>query len=1001
MPIANIERFKPTLSTDTTSSIIFKQAYHELFSSMLTPPAGMLNYEGLDSSLNNLEYANIIPIGLMHYNYHALDSNAFTNGQIDTLPNGQLIDAPSQTQSPYVQQQFFMAAPLLGSDFVVEEDEPIVFYFDDRFFLQNTGITITEIRIDFGDGEPEWIVQNPFGNSASQRSVLGNFLRKAGRTLVGRILVIGVNALNQTIQFGSPFKLFAKKKPNLSFIPTDCMGEGQKWVINNTQPAQNHVLQINSQYNNNGLDYTKKIKVKANGIWGDMGFMRKVTIELKDTAFFFYQPGSSKCTNRRVTKPIVFIDGFDPDNSRGMVQIFRDFINQPVTRQVNGLQVEAKFGQYMLNQGYDLIILDFKHGNDLLERNAMTLVSFLQRLNDTYGANYEQNITLIGPSMGSLIAQYALAYMEKNNIQHRVKTYISFDGCHQGANVPIGLQEFIEYFTRRGILKTQKSIREGLYNGFAARQMIAHHHSAQSTFPMPNGVRNTFLQNLAAVGEYPTLSRNVAIINGAGNGARNPSFNTDNRLLDIEIKRNGWRSLWGACNGNICKKIQWTARTAPSVGNNKVAEMWTASPGLNALLWVPFGLTNVYASAAWGNSSQDDAPGGSANAFFDEETSTNIKFWFKEFVYLLTGSSANLHLNVGSFTMMPSYSAADIRYPSKNLYNRIDYCAPTPFKHVYAPTHNQTHVAITNESSWWFENEIAGNLPTPTRPPAPFVSFTMPTAGCMGGQYFASAPMADYYVWEVTGDLTVNGQTGSVTIYNNQATIASTSGQGGTLRIRAKTGTCFTEDYVKIICCSPVPDANFRWINSSPLPGEPLIAEVDNMPNCYKYLWFVGNDLLEETFTPRLDTRIWPCVNDGRHVTVVGVNPGDNSGCSSTQPVNGGGYDPLCHPMYYRTATSVEVSVYPNPATSVVEVSLQTITKSDAKEKGSITAEKQKQQFVTQVIVRNKLGAIQRIHKFNGNQNKVQFDVGYLSKDLYFLEVFSGMEVYKTTLSVR
>lgn len=72
----------------------------------------------------------------------------------------------------------------------------------------------------------------------------------------------------------------------------------------------------------------------------------------------------------------------------------------------------------MLSQGIDFIVLDFKHGNDLLERNALTLVALIQRLNQTYASGYDQDITVIGPSMGSLIAQYALAYMEHNNIPH-------------------------------------------------------------------------------------------------------------------------------------------------------------------------------------------------------------------------------------------------------------------------------------------------------------------------------------------------------------------------------------------------------------------------------------------------------------------------------------------------------------------------------------------------------------------------------------------------------
>lgn len=207
---------------------------------------------------------------------------------------------------------------------------------------------------------------------------------------------------------------------------------------------------------------------------------------VKDTAYFYFAGNGSSCSMNMLKRPIIFIDGFDPTNSRNVQKIYEDYINVIVTR--NG-DPETRFGDYLLSQGYDFVILDFKHGNDLLERNAMTLVSLIERLNQTYGSTMLQGITVIGPSMGSLVAQYALAYMEKNSITHNVKTYISFDGCHQGANVPIGLQYFVEHLTKKGVLKKIKPVREGLYNGLAARQMLAHHVSANSNFPAPDALR--------------------------------------------------------------------------------------------------------------------------------------------------------------------------------------------------------------------------------------------------------------------------------------------------------------------------------------------------------------------------------------------------------------------------------------------------------------------------------------------------------------------------------
>jgi len=350
----------------------------------------------------------------------------------------------------------------------------------------------------------------------------------------------------------------------------------------------------------------------------------------------------------------------------------------------------------------------------------MTLVALIERLNATYGSNYLQDITLIGPSMGSLIAQYALAYMENKGIPHRVKTYISFDGNHQGANVPIGLQNYVEYITRRGILKNIKTIREGLYNGYGARQQLAHHHSANSQFPAPDAMRTQFLANLTVLSptQYPQNCRKVALINGTNKGILNPYHGTNTDILSIDIKRKGIKSIWGLCNDQICKKIKWTARTATNNGSNRVAEMWTASPLYNTLFWLPLGKTNKYAQAAWGNSSQDNAPGGQFGELFSEDYETHATFLAKELIYLITGDKPNFNINLNNFTMMPSYSSADLQFPNKDLYMKWDdqyLCGKTPFDYVYAPPTNEEHVFVSPQGSVYFENEARCNrddLPT-------------------------------------------------------------------------------------------------------------------------------------------------------------------------------------------------------------------------------------------------------------------------------------------------
>ncbi|MBB1287303.1 T9SS type A sorting domain-containing protein [Flavisolibacter sp. BT320] len=667
---------------------------------------------------------------------------------------------------------------MFSENAVFEEGRAYTFYLDPNFFLNNENISIQQIRIDFGDGQGEWVVNNPFGGGNQRNnSVFSSITKVIGKVMIGRIIVVGIDLLGHVIEHGNPFKILGRKTKE-AYPLTLCKGGGRKWVI---EPDPVALAAINNQYGN-PTPYPRNIQVVRTG----SGLFDFTVVPAKDTAYFFFNDNGD-CSTKPVRRPVIFIDGFDPANDRKVGDIYKDYINVTVDR--SGFPGGIGLGDYMLNNGntdpnddLEFIILDFKHGNDLLERNAMTLVALIKRLNETYGSQYLQDITVIGPSMGSLIAQYALAYMEHNGITHRVKTYISFDGCHQGANVPIGLQNFVEYVTRRGLLKGMKPIREGMYNGLAAKQMLAHHHSANSQFPAPDALRTQFLQNLAAVGEYPQNPRNVALINGAKNGIINPNFPTTNlTLLDIQVRRGG---LAGLCGENICKKIKWKARTTTNSGTNQVSEMWTASPLYNLLFWVPLGARTSYADAAWGNSSLDNAPGGLFGENFSEDLETHGTFLAKEMIYLLTGDQPSFNINLNNFTFMPSYSAADLRFPTKNLYMRWDdqyLCGKTPFDYVYAPLENQRHVKVTQEGSIWFESEArcdASVLPV-------FSHIAGPDYFCNTETYTLETctPTNFNITWEASPNRVVN-------ISPNGSQVTLTKRNSGTVKLTAKNIDC-------------------------------------------------------------------------------------------------------------------------------------------------------------------------------------------------------------------
>src|SRR5205085_12007858 len=120
---------------------------------------------------------------------------------------------------------------------------------------------------------------------------------------------------------------------------------------------------------------------------------------------------------------------------------------------------------------------------------------------------------IAGASRGGLVARYALAWRETHGIVDPVRTFLSFDVPHAGANIPLGIQYWVDYFA--GQSADVAALRD-LLNRPAARQMLAYHYTTPAGPGIPDPMRNQWNADLAAVGDWPTGPRMVAIANGSG-----------------------------------------------------------------------------------------------------------------------------------------------------------------------------------------------------------------------------------------------------------------------------------------------------------------------------------------------------------------------------------------------------------------------------------------------------------------------------------------------------
>ncbi|WP_432410909.1 T9SS type A sorting domain-containing protein [Rasiella sp. SM2506] len=226
-------------------------------------------------------------------------------------------------------------------------------------------------------------------------------------------------------------------------------------------------------------------------------------------------------------KPVILLDGFDPGDARD----------------INGLYNSLAFGGENLadlvrDEGYDIVVLnapvyttggkEIDGGGDFIQRNAMVLIELINFLNEEKVGNEE--LVVLGPSMGGLIARYGLAFMEQNSMPHETRLYISFDSPHKGANIPISLQYLINYLAQEVGDAQAIAIVDEVLNAPAAKEMLYDHllghllagspTEQDPTKLLPAGApdfRDAFQAELDALG-FPQNVRNVAMINGAGNG---------------------------------------------------------------------------------------------------------------------------------------------------------------------------------------------------------------------------------------------------------------------------------------------------------------------------------------------------------------------------------------------------------------------------------------------------------------------------------------------------
>jgi pimeloyl-ACP methyl ester carboxylesterase len=363
-----------------------------------------------------------------------------------------------------------------------------------------------------------------------------------------------------------------------------------------------------------------------------------------------------------LTKPAILAEGFDLDNSLNWDELY-ELLNQE-----NLLETLRAIG-------YDAVVLNYTESTTYIQANAFLVVELIQEVNQTAGV--ESTSVLVGTSMGGLTTRYALDYMEANNLPHHVRIFITFDAPHAGADIPLGIQYWMDFFADESA--DAEMMRDALNSPAARQLLLAHFTDPASSVPSSDPMRATFMAELAQLGNYPSQPRNVAVANGSGT-MQGSGFNPGDQLILYE-----YQSFLVDITGDV-----WAlSNVQPQlIFDGVIDRIWP----------LPDDFLSVTVQPTW---PWDNAPGGLTSSM-QVMDSTEVPY----------GDVIALYDN---HCFIPTISSLDLNVtdPFYDIAGDPDLYAHTPFDSLYFPVENQFHVEITPENYEWFLQEIVGTLPTP------------------------------------------------------------------------------------------------------------------------------------------------------------------------------------------------------------------------------------------------------------------------------------------------
>lgn len=489
----------------------------------------------------------------------------------------------------------------------------------------------------------------------------------------------------------------------------------------------------------------------------------------------YYSTGN---TLKKLMKPIIIIDGFDPGDKRKIEDCdceqdadcalrYRGSNGQfdpELHRSINDImiyyeqQTKIPLLGKLRDLGFDVMIVNFPKysttnlengqpvtidgGAYYIESNALALIQLIKETNNKLASNGSaKQIAIIAPSMAGQISRYALSLMEKNNTPHNVNLWVSIDSPHLGANIPLGDQGLI-YRLQSESVQAQDFYQKELSSPASQQQLIEFHrqtgNNADPNFQngqtisqgLANNSGNYFFQEhynkqnnngLPNSEGWPQNLRKIALVNGSLTGSKETELVTKEPFVNY------------ASDGELVLNIRGFQRVRLfgfTVGKIHVASLESRflpkdeTPIKVSRFHKTFTNKFVYAGNINDKGNMDNVPGG----FFDAQDQLKKSILsntsgFLNFNFIL---GTNGYWSLREFnpihSFIPTFSAIAHLEPNQNWNNALNYnlACPTnkktPFDSYFGGDKNTQHTSFSKESVDWLLKELNGQPQLPNYP---------------------------------------------------------------------------------------------------------------------------------------------------------------------------------------------------------------------------------------------------------------------------------------------